>query len=120
MQLAGSLPDCLLAAPGTLSQLDLSNNNLTGSIPDTIPPNSSLFGMALASNNLTGTLPVTLSGASVLSHLELDNNQLEGSIPVDFGAGMSLLSAVDLSSNALTGQCSCETHFYNVAFSFHC
>ncbi|KAL3132029.1 hypothetical protein ABBQ32_008648 [Trebouxia sp. C0010 RCD-2024] len=103
MQLTGSLPSCLLAAPGTLSQLDLSNNNLTGSIPDTIPANSSLFGMALASNSLTGTLPKTLSSASMLSNLDLDNNQLEGSIPADFGTGMSLLSTVDLSKNALTG-----------------
>ncbi|KAL3156343.1 hypothetical protein ABBQ38_000661 [Trebouxia sp. C0009 RCD-2024] len=103
MQLTGSLPSCLLAAPGTLSQLDLSNNNLTGSIPDIIPANSSLYGMALASNNLTGTLPRTLSSASMLSNLELDNNQLEGSIPADFGMGMSLLSTVDLSKNALTG-----------------
>lgn len=130
MQLTGSLPSCLLAAPGTLSQLDLSNNNLTGSIPDIIPANSSLYGMALASNNLTGTLPRTLSSASMLSNLELDNNQLEGSIPADFGMGMSLLSTVDLSKNALTGECSTgrQPLFFSkavaplhcVANGFHC
>lgn len=106
MQLTGTIPSCLLAAPGTLSQIDLSNNNLTGVIPDSIPANSSLFGMALSANNLTGTIPRTLGAASMLSRLELENNQLNGSMPVDFGAGMSLLNTVDLSGNALTGQCS--------------
>ena len=105
MQLSGSIPDCLLATPGTLSQLDFANNNLTGAIPDVIPANSSLFGMVLAFNNLTGTIPGSLRNASMLSSLELNNNQLQGSMPEDFAAGMSMLDAVQLSSNALTGQC---------------
>ena len=105
MQLSGSLPDCLFATPGTLSQVDFANNNLTGAIPDVIPANSSLFGVVLASNNLTGTIPGSLRNASMLSNLELNNNQLQGSLPADFAAGMSMLEAVQLSSNTLTGQC---------------
>lgn len=105
MQLSGSIPDCLFAPPGILSQVDFSHNNLTGVIPDVIPANSSLFGMVLASNNLTGTIPGSLQNASMLSSLELNNNQLQGSMPQHFAAGMSMLDAVLLSSNILTGQC---------------
>ena len=104
MQLSGSIPDCLFALPGTLSQADFANNNLTGTVPDVIPANSSLFGMVLAFNNLTGTIPGSLQNASMLSSLELNNNQLQGSMPEDFAAGMSMLDAVQLSSNTLTGQ----------------
>lgn len=105
MQLSGSLPDCLFAAPGTLSQVGFAHNNLTGTMPDVIPTNSSLFSVVLASNNLTGTIPRTLRNAGMLNSLELNNNQLEGSMPEDFAAGMSMLDSVQLSSNALTGQC---------------
>ena len=109
MQLSGSLPDCLFASPGILSQVDFANNNLTGAIPDVIPANSSLFGMVLAFNNLTGTIPGSLRNASMLSDLELNNNRLQGSLPADFAAGMSMLNAVQLSSNTLTGQCVAST-----------
>lgn len=105
MQLSGSIPDCLFAAPSTLSQVGFAHNNLTGTIPDVIPTNSPLYGVVLASNNLTGTIPGTLRNAGMLSNLELNDNQLQGSMPEDFAAGMSMLDSVQLSSNALTGQC---------------
>ena len=103
MQLTGSLPDCLLASPGILAQLGFSNNNLTGVVPDVIPTNTSLFTLVLASNSLTGSIPKTIVNARMLSDLELDYNLLDSNIPEDFGAGMSLLSTVQLSNNSLTG-----------------
>ena len=122
MQLSGSIPGCLFAAPGTLSQVGFAHNNLTGTIPDVIPANSSLFGMVLASNNLTGTIPGTLRNAGMLSNLELSDNQLQGSMPKDFAAGMSMLDTVQLSSNTLTGQCTscmaCSSSLHSSAL--HC
>ena len=104
MQLTGSLPSCLLANPGIVAQLGFSDNNLTGVIPDVIPTNASLFSLVLASNGLTGSIPKTIVNARMLNDLQLDYNLLEHSIPEDFGAGMSLLSTVQLANNTLTGQ----------------
>lgn len=103
MDLTGSLPSCLLSAPGTLSQIGLSSNNLTGTIPDVIPTNTSLYSLVLDNNNLTGSIPATLVNARLLSSLELYSNKLAGSIPDDLGAGMYMLQAVLLSDNNLTG-----------------
>ena len=104
MNLTGTLPSCLLSTPGTLSQIGFSSNNLTGSIPDVIPVNSSLYSLVLNSNNLTGSIPSTLVNAQVLSDVELYSNRLAGSIPSEFGAEMYMLDTVLLSSNNLTGE----------------
>lgn len=120
MQLSGSIPGCLFAAPGTLSQVGFAHNNLTGTIPDVIPTNSSLFGMVLASNNITGTIPGTLRNAGMLSNLELSNNQVEGSMASDFAAGMSMLDTVQLSGNNLTGQCTDYKADTSCSSSLHC
>ncbi len=66
MDLTGSLPSCLLSAPGTLSQIGLFSNNLTGTIPDVIPTNTSLHSLVLDNNNLTGSIPATLVNARLL------------------------------------------------------
>ena len=104
MALTGSLPSCLLSAPGKLSQIGLSSNNLTGTIPDVIPTNTSLYSLVLDNNNLTGSIPATLVNARLLSSLELYSNKLAGSIPDDLGAGMYMLQAVLLFDNNLTGE----------------
>ena len=104
MKLTGTLPSCLLSAPGTLSQIGFSSNNLTGSIPDVIPVNSSLYSLVLDNNNLTGSIPSRLVNAQVLSDVELYSNRLAGSIPSEFGAQMYMLDTVLLSDNNLTGQ----------------
>jgi len=104
MDLTGSLPSCLLSVPGTLSQIGLSSNNLTGTIPDVIPTNTFLYSLVLDNNNLTGSIPATVVNARLLSSLELYSNKLAGSIPDDCGAGMYMLQAVLFSDNNLTGK----------------
>lgn len=103
MGLTGTLPNCLLDSPGALSQIALPNNNLTGSIPNTIPSNSSLYALLLTSNDLTGSIPSTIVNAKDLSEFQLSFNQLQGSIPDDFGAGATLLSRVLVNNNSLSG-----------------
>lgn len=103
MNLTGTLPSCLLGAPGTLSQIGFSSNILTGSIPDVIPSNSSLYSLVLDNNDLTGSIPSTLANAQVLSDVELYSNRLAGSIPSEFGAEMYMLDTVLLADNNLTG-----------------
>ena len=104
MNLQGSLPPCVLEAPGTLSSIHLASNNLSGTIPDVIPANTSLLALELSSNNLTGPLPASLANALSLHNLDLHANQLSGSIPENLGAGITLLDEVSLSQNNLTGK----------------
>ena len=110
MDLKGSLPSCLLSAPGSLSQIGFSSNNLTGTIPDVIPTNTSLYSLVLDNNNLTGSIPATLVNARLLSSLELYSNKLAGSIPDDFGAGMYMLQTVLLFDNNITGKQGAHVH----------
>ena len=42
--------------------------------------------LALSYNELTGTIPASLGGLSNLQYLELSNNQLTGAIPAELGS----------------------------------
>lgn len=100
-QLAGTLPPEL----GDLTQLvtlDLSNNTLTGSLPNTISNLVSLSSLQLYNNQLSGPLPAGLYGLSTLQNLDLSNNQLTGSVSTSIGNLIGLTS-LSLSINQFTG-----------------
>ena len=103
MELGGTIPSCLLDTPGKLSKIGLTNNNLTGTIPDVIPRNSSLYNLVAASNNLTGSVPASIVNARDLFQLFLYSNELNGPLPDAFGENMPLLTSMQLNGNALTG-----------------
>ncbi|EIJ43075.1 fibronectin type III domain-containing protein [Beggiatoa alba B18LD] len=79
-----------------LSVLSLSNNALTGSIPNNLP--ISLNDISLFNNNLTGNIPNLLSFTNLLSFYVQDN-ALSGAIPTL----PNTLQSLDISNNALTG-----------------
>ncbi|XP_047047656.1 probable LRR receptor-like serine/threonine-protein kinase At1g56140 [Lolium rigidum] len=62
-----------------LGLLDLSFNNITGQIPQTLFNLSSLSFLFLGNNSLSGTLPSSIG--SLLKNLDFSYNQLSGSIP---------------------------------------
>nr|QEZ88174.1 disease resistance family protein /LRR family protein 1 [Populus tomentosa] len=71
---------------GILGGLDLSNNMLTGWIPDCLMNFTSLGILNLASNNfsgnqLSGVIPITMADLNFLAFLNLSNNHLRGRIP---------------------------------------
>ncbi|KAJ4717593.1 receptor-like protein 12 [Melia azedarach] len=97
--LQGSLP---VPPIGTLNYL-VSNNSLTGEIPTWICKLESLVVLDLSFNNLSGNLPQCLGSFSPgLSILQLSRNKFCGSIPETFVNGYHKM--IDLSYNLLQGR----------------
>ncbi|VAI45132.1 hypothetical protein VPH35_104343 [Triticum aestivum] len=84
----------------SLKTLDLSNNQIQGSIPYQLPPN--LTYLNLATNNFSGNLPYSISNMAAIEYLNLSHNSLAQQIGDLFG-NLSSLSELDVSFNKLTG-----------------
>ena len=101
-QLGGSIPESL----GKLSQLielSLSDNQLSGSIPESLGKLNKLWIVFnLSSNQLGGSIPESLGKLSKLMEFNLSGNQLGGSIPESLGK-LSQLKKLNLSGNQLSG-----------------
>eukprot|EP00981_Chlorochromonas_danica_P005686 scaffold1172_cov180-Ochromonas_danica.AAC.13 len=81
----------------------LSNNNMSGSLPDSLKQIEYLGGLTITVNNgLTGTISPALFNLSYLSILSLSSNSLSGSIPSTLTNAM-VLTNLDFSGNYLTG-----------------
>ncbi|XP_024171683.2 receptor-like protein EIX2 [Rosa chinensis] len=121
---------CSLAA---INVLDLSHNNISGSLPhclnnitalahDTggsrsftvelvwkgieIEFGKNLDGMRsidISSNYLIGEIPPSIASMTELKSLNLSGNKLTGKLPKDFG-NMKMLESLDLSRNRISGQ----------------
>ncbi|KAL8126758.1 hypothetical protein AgCh_013879 [Apium graveolens] len=96
----GDLGDSL-GSFASIKIIDLSNNQIGGSIPKNLPV--SLQQLYLSDNKFTGSIPSSLSSINQLSAMSLNGNQLTGEIPDSF-QGLTVLVNLDLSSNNLTGQ----------------
>ena len=85
-----------------VTELDLDDNQLTGTLPAELGNLSNLEYLGLYDNQLTGSIPSTLGNLSYLGFLDLRYNQLTGSIPSTLG-NLSYLVGLDLGHNQLTG-----------------
>ncbi|XP_075481698.1 receptor-like protein kinase BRI1-like 3 [Primulina tabacum] len=87
---------------GSMIYLDLSYNNLSGSIPENFGSMSFLQVLNLGHNSLSGEIPSSFGGLKSVGVLDLSHNKLQGFIPGSLG-GLSFLSDLDVSNNNLTG-----------------
>jgi len=87
---------------GRVTELGLTSNQLSGSIPAELENLSSLTRLWLDRNQLSGMIPVELGNISSLTRLDLAFNQLSGSIPSELG-NLSSLTDLFLYSNQLSG-----------------
>lgn len=86
----------------TIQYLDLSFNQLSGSIPEEMGSWLSLISLALSHNQLTGKLPTSFSNLHALGVMDISYNHLEGTLSVL--SGCTLLVAVDVSNNYFSGE----------------
>eukprot|EP00775_Hariotina_reticulata_P011530 gene11530-11673_t len=88
--------------PGSLHQLDLALNNLTGGLPEWLSrPLAPHADLNLANNTFSGPLPGNWFGS--FNSFLLSSNQLAGSIPDSWAPLVYNSVAVDLSNNKLQG-----------------
>ncbi|XP_031098272.1 receptor-like protein 54 [Ipomoea triloba] len=86
-----------------LQILDLSDNNLEGTIPSFFFRLQSLTSLDLSSNKFFGQMIDLQNVTSPLESLDLSSNNLEGTIP-SFFFRLQSLTSLDLSSNKFFGQ----------------
>eukprot|EP00977_Amphora_coffeiformis_P000111 scaffold26_cov158-Amphora_coffeaeformis.AAC.3 len=103
--LEGTMDDNFMANNPNLIQVDLSNNNFVGSIPDHFfdPERIPLLEMLdVGHNRLSGFLPANVPRNPEMNFLALQGNSFRGPIPESWGNFEGLFH-LDLSSNDLTG-----------------
>ena len=100
-ELSGTIPP-ELGNLTKLEELDLSKNQLRGTIPLELVNLSRLTHLFLFSNQLTGSIPPELSKLANLEQLALSWNQLGGMIPSELGK-LASLELLAISGNRLTG-----------------
>ncbi|XP_062153423.1 receptor-like protein EIX2 [Alnus glutinosa] len=102
--LSGELPNCW-GNMLFLTMLNLANNNLSGRIPDSFCGSSVwLQSLHLQNNSFIGELPRSLIRCSLLELLDLGENRLFGTIPTWIGTSLPHLAILRLPSNLFMGR----------------
>ncbi|XP_061376210.1 receptor-like protein EIX1 [Gastrolobium bilobum] len=87
---------------GLVTNVDLSDNNLSGGIPREITNLDGLIYLNLSKNQLIGQIPPSIGNMRSLESIDFSRNQLSGEIPSTI-SNLSFLSKLDLSYNHLWG-----------------
>jgi hypothetical protein len=107
--ISGAIPSSLCRLR-SLRLLDLSRNNLNGSITNCLVNESStnttslsIVNLSLRNNSLSGEFPSLLKNCPQLVFLDLGYNQFSGILPSWIGENLSSLSFLGLRSNMFSG-----------------
>ncbi|XP_075665072.1 receptor-like protein EIX2 [Castanea sativa] len=88
---------------GFVRIIDLSSNNLSGSIPSETSVLSELCFLNLSQNQLIGKIPEKIGIMKKLESIDLSQNHLSGEIPLSLSS-LTFLSHLNLSYNNLSGK----------------
>ncbi|MFW5748121.1 MAG: immunoglobulin-like domain-containing protein [Chloroflexota bacterium] len=100
-QLEGPLPD--LSSLANLNAVYLDSNDFEGDLNGIFGPNNAALDIVdLSDNNLSGTIPAEWGAFTSLTNLQLDSNNLSGTIPESLGS-LTDLERLNLAANNLTG-----------------
>uniref|UniRef100_A0A453AEK7 LRR receptor-like serine/threonine-protein kinase n=1 Tax=Aegilops tauschii subsp. strangulata TaxID=200361 RepID=A0A453AEK7_AEGTS len=87
-----------------LQFLDLSNNNLPGSMPNWLFTNkTTLVYLNLANNSLVGSLDLIGQPQTNLKQVNVSSNLVEGQLPTNIGFMFPHLIILDVSRNTISG-----------------
>ncbi|KAJ0551204.1 putative protein kinase RLK-Pelle-LRR-XII-1 family [Helianthus annuus] len=102
-KLTGKIPPRILQLSSLSITLNLSQNNLFGSLPTEVGDLKMLTALDLSYNNLSGNIPSSLGSCGSLSSLSLKGNLFQGMIPPSLSSLKGLIE-LDISDNNLSGQ----------------
>ncbi|XP_014508813.1 probable LRR receptor-like serine/threonine-protein kinase At4g36180 isoform X1 [Vigna radiata var. radiata] len=100
-QLSGDIPDCWKQI-NSLVYLDLSHNNFSGKIPTSMGWLLDLQVLLLRNNNLVEGIPLSIRNCTELVMLDLSENKLSGPIP-DWIGTKKELQILNLGKNEFFG-----------------
>ncbi|XP_062002952.1 receptor-like protein 19 [Rosa rugosa] len=103
--LSGNIPQCLTQSH-QLSVIDLKRNNLSGTIPDNFPNICGLQTLDLSNNQIQGKFPKSLVNCSKLEVSNIGNNNIADTFPC-FLMSLSTLRVLVLRSNMFYGSIGC-------------
>ncbi|XP_076945738.1 receptor-like protein 7 [Bidens hawaiensis] len=105
-QLNGSIPNCLIELGSSLGVLNLANNSLSGRIEGTFPSSCGLNTLDLHENHLEGKIPESLVNCTMLEVLNLGKNKINDTYPC-YLSKLTNLRVLVLRSNLLHGSVIC-------------
>ncbi|KAK4571389.1 hypothetical protein RGQ29_029987 [Quercus rubra] len=100
--LSGRLPNCFMHWR-KLIVLNLSGNNFFREVPTSLGSLSGLKTLNLNNNNFSGELPSSLGNCSSLIVMDLGKNRFSGKIPAWIGESLPRLFSLSLHSNKFAG-----------------
>ncbi|KAL4594971.1 hypothetical protein ACB092_12G057700 [Castanea dentata] len=100
--LSGRLPNCFMHWR-KLIVLNLAGNNFFGEVPTSLGSLSGLKTLNLNNNNFFGELPSSLGNCSSLIVMDLGKNRFSGKVPAWIGEGLPRLFSLSLHSNNFAG-----------------
>ncbi|XP_050254133.1 receptor-like protein EIX2 [Quercus robur] len=101
-RLSGRLPNCFMQWP-KLVILNLASNHFFGEVPSSLGSLSVLNTLSLNNNNFSGNLPSSLRNCTFLIVMDMRNNRFSGNVPAWIGERLPSLIFLSLRSNMFNG-----------------
>lgn len=101
--LSGSISNMLLDGCGSIVSINLSHNALSGEVPSSIESCASLQELNVSNNKLVSHLPASLGGLKSIKTLDISSNHVSGEIPEELGTTCSTLQHLHLAANNILG-----------------
>ncbi|XP_050238352.1 receptor-like protein EIX2 [Mercurialis annua] len=96
-----------------VTSFDISNNTISGEIPEEITALLGLRSLNLSENDLTGEIPKNIGDLQVVESIDLSRNRISGNIPQSM-ASLNYLNFMNLSYNDLSGEIPWSTQLQSV------